>query len=82
MGHFSRLIKKSDKAVTGRWWTMIGKEMIEYKYTNCFVAYLDILGFKERVKKKSPESLSTLIEALQINSRFTHSSKKKHQMGN
>ncbi len=49
------------------------------EYEECFVAYLDILGFKEKVKetKKSPESLNKLIEVLKINSTFTQSSGKE-----
>lgn len=60
---------------------MKGKEMKEY--TDCFVAYLDIIGFKERVKetKKSPKSLNTLIKVLQINSVLTHSDTKETSYG-
>ncbi len=57
------------------------KEAVEY--TDCFVAYLDILGFKKRVKKteESLKSLDTLIEALQINSKFTQSDTKSTSDG-
>jgi len=60
---------------------MKGKEMKEY--TDCFVAYLDIIGFKERVRetKKSRESLNTLIKVLKINSIFTQSGTKKTSDG-
>ncbi len=48
------------------------------KYTDCFLVYLDILGFQEKVKetKDSPQSLERLIEALKINSAFTQSKEK------
>jgi hypothetical protein len=38
------------------------------KYDECIVAYLDILGFKERVRdsKVEPETLKTIIESLKI----------------
>ena len=66
--------RKNKKNQPGQRWSLGDGRMREKKeYSDCFVAYLDILGFKERVKgtKKSPESLNTLIEALQINSKFT-----------
>ncbi len=49
------------------------------EYTECFVAYLDILGFKEKVKEanKNAQSLDELINALKINSTFTQSKGKK-----
>ena len=55
------------------------EEKIIKKYEDCFLAYLDILGFKNKVKetKTKPEELETLIEALRINTKFTQSDGKK-----
>ncbi len=49
------------------------------RYEKCFVAYLDILGFKEKVREteESPELLKELTDTLKINSPFTQSSGKK-----
>ncbi len=49
------------------------------KYENCFVAFLDILGFKDKVfeTKKDDKLLDTLIKSLRINQYFTQSNKKE-----
>ncbi len=48
-------------------------------YKDCFLAYLDIIGFKNKIEKTKtkPEELRTLIEALKINTKFIHSERKK-----
>ena len=49
------------------------------EYEDCFLAYLDIMGFKDKVKETEtkPRELETLIEALKINTKFTQSDGKK-----
>ncbi|OAQ19970.1 hypothetical protein [Thermosulfurimonas dismutans] len=48
-------------------------------YEDCFLAYLDILGFKDKIKETeiNLKELKTLIEALKINTKFTQSGGKK-----
>ena len=53
------------------------------KYENCFVVFLDILGFQDKVYRteKDKKLLDTLIDSLKINQYFTNSNEKKIMNG-
>lgn len=53
-------------------------EEIKIEYESCFVAYIDILGFKKKVHdtEKNSELLGNLIKSMRVNEYFTRSSEK------
>ncbi|NQU68474.1 MAG: hypothetical protein HQ510_11070 [Candidatus Marinimicrobia bacterium] len=57
---------------------MTENEVIKFEYKNCFVAFLDILGFRTKVMetKDSSKNLEMLIEALKISGSFPSGGKK------
>ena len=55
----------------------------EIKYQKCFIAYLDILGFKEMVKQSedNPDKIKSLLDSLIICNSFSLKSKKATTQG-
>ena len=54
------------------------KEVNVYKYESCVLAYLDILGFKNRIyeSEEHPEEIKKLVKALKINQSFADANSK------